>query len=70
MAFMKLSNRDAWGRPKRYQSAADAKMSPYNGNDIYTKALLHFDGINNSAVITDSGIYPTRTCFSVPQGEA
>jgi len=58
---MKLSNRDAWGRPKRYQSAADAKMSPYNGNDIYTKALLHFDGINNSAVITDSGIYPTRT---------
>jgi len=49
--FSKLSNRDAWGRPKFYHSANEAGLL-HNGNDEYTKLLLHFDETN--AVWTDS----------------
>jgi len=49
--LMKLNNRDAFGSPKRYRSASDAGLI-HNGNDAYTKLLLHFD--ETDAAWTDS----------------
>jgi len=51
--FIKLSDRDAFGRPNKYRSLSEAGLLGY-GNNSYTKALLHGDGDDESTSIVNN----------------